>query len=116
MLRIQAYISLSYPNYAKYSNHFFILGNGVCFANDSGLYDRAYCGARCPEYAIDYIKRLIKVGGILVAPVNDLLLQYERTGDETWEVKTLLSVSFAPLIMPQSAEEYSTQTIDMSKY
>ena len=35
------------------------------------LYDRLYCGAACPPEHENYMKNLIKVGGVLVMPLND---------------------------------------------
>ena len=38
---------------------------------DNRLYDRVYCGAACPSEHENYMKNLIKVGGILVMPLNE---------------------------------------------
>lgn len=34
-------------------------------------YDNVYCGAACPTEHIDLVKSLLKVGGILVCPVDN---------------------------------------------
>lgn len=46
------------------------------------------------------MKNLLKVGGILVMPLNEKLLQIRRTSKTIWEVRSLLPVSFASLIEP----------------
>lgn len=50
------------------------------------------------------MKNLLKVGGILVMPLNDQLLQIKRTSETNWDVRTLLPVSFATLIQPQQGK------------
>lgn len=35
------------------------------------LYDRVYCGAAVPTEYVDAIKRLVRVGGRAIMPVND---------------------------------------------
>lgn len=72
----------------------------MCLNSDFPQYDRVYCGASCPENHENYMKNLIKVGGILIMPLNDKLLQIKRTSETTWEETFLLSVSFASLISP----------------
>jgi protein-L-isoaspartate O-methyltransferase len=49
----------------------FIVGNCLLLNGASKLYDRVYCGAACPQEHENYMKNLIRVGGILVMPVND---------------------------------------------
>ena len=76
---------------------------GNCLLIDTALmrqYDRVYCGASCPPEHENYMKNLIKVGGILVMPLNDHLLQITRTSATTWSVKSILPVSFASLVLP----------------
>lgn len=77
----------------------------MCLPSDCALYDRVYCGAACPEQYETYIKNLLKVGGILVMPLNDQLLQITRTSETNWEVHCLLPVSFATLVCPAGNEE-----------
>ncbi|XP_064625900.1 protein-L-isoaspartate O-methyltransferase domain-containing protein 1-like [Lineus longissimus] len=78
----------------------FVVGNCLLLNGASKLYDRVYCGAACPQEHENYMKNLIRIGGILVMPVNDQLLQVTRTGETTWESKTVLPVSFASLVEP----------------
>ena len=80
---------------------------GNCLLIDTASmrqYDRVYCGASCPPEHENYMKNLIKVGGILVMPLNDHLLQITRTSETTWVVKSVLPVSFASLVMPSASE------------
>jgi len=47
---------------------------------------------------------LIQVGGVLVMPLNDQLLQIVRTSETTWDVKSVLPVSFATLLLPEKTD------------
>ena len=49
----------------------FTQGNCLLLNSGYGLYDRVYCGASCPPEHENYMRNLIKVGGILVMPVED---------------------------------------------
>lgn len=90
----------------------FVVGNCLCLNSEFPQYDRVYCGAACPENHVNYMKNLIKVGGILVMPLNDQLLKIKRTSETTWEEQFLLSVSFASLIPPSGDVEF----LKMCKY
>ncbi|KAG7307038.1 hypothetical protein JYU34_007169 [Plutella xylostella] len=83
----------------------FFLGNGLCLAPLQSPYDRVYCGAGCPEQYQNYFKQLIKVGGILVMPLNENLLQVRRVSATEWTTRNLLNVSFATLRVPSDAEK-----------
>lgn len=65
-------------------------------------YDRIYVGAavRSPTH-LNYILRLLKVNGVLIAPVQDELVKITRLAENRISRNSLLSVSFAPLIFPQ---------------
>ncbi|XP_063228047.1 protein-L-isoaspartate O-methyltransferase domain-containing protein 1-like [Bacillus rossius redtenbacheri] len=78
----------------------FMKGNCLCINTDVHRYDRVYCGASCPENHEGYMKNLIKVGGVLVMPLNDQLMQIVRTSETTWDTKMVLPVSFASLLLP----------------
>lgn len=82
----------------------FVKGNCLCLNSDMRQYDRVYCGAACPENHENYVKNLIKVGGVLVMPLNDQLLQIVRTSETTWDVKSVLPVSFATLLLPERTD------------
>ncbi|XP_023218186.1 protein-L-isoaspartate O-methyltransferase domain-containing protein 1-like [Centruroides sculpturatus] len=85
----------------------FVVGNCLLLDSTNRQYDRVYCGASCPAEHENYMKNLIKVGGILVMPLNDQLLQITRTGETTWDIKNLLPVSFASLVKPVPQEALS---------
>lgn len=82
----------------------FVKGNCLCLNSDVRQYDRVYCGAACPENHENYMKNLIKVGGVLVMPLNDQLLQIVRTSETSWDIKSVLPVSFATLLLPEKTE------------
>lgn len=88
----------------------FVVGN--CLQLNSGvrLYDRVYCGAACPAEHENYMKNLINVGGILVMPLNDQLLQIRRISETSWETKNVLPVSFASLVPPKDS---NTETVEL---
>ncbi|KAJ2952431.1 hypothetical protein O0L34_g6736 [Tuta absoluta] len=83
----------------------FLCGNGLCLAPLQTQYDRVYCGAGCPAQYQNYFQQLIKVGGILIMPLNDNLLQVKRTGPTEWVTRSLLNVSFATLRVPTKEEQ-----------
>ncbi|CAG9833977.1 unnamed protein product [Diabrotica balteata] len=90
----------------------FVQGNCLCLTSDwNAQYDRVYCGAACPEQFESYMKNLLKVGGILVMPLNDQLMQIKRSSTTYWETTSLLPVSFASLI--QVVNEQEVQMIEV---
>ncbi|XP_060777025.1 protein-L-isoaspartate O-methyltransferase domain-containing protein 1 [Neoarius graeffei] len=76
----------------------FVVGNCLEISSDSHQYDRIYCGAAVQKDHENYMKVMLKVGGILVMPIDDQLTQIIRTGQSSWESKNILAVSFAPLV------------------
>ncbi|XP_050402614.2 protein-L-isoaspartate O-methyltransferase domain-containing protein 1 [Patella vulgata] len=80
------------------------------------LYDRVYCGAACPQEHENYMKNLISINGILVMPLNDQLQQIRRTGDTTWEVKNVLPVSFASLVIPNTDSAVTSVELPCSQF
>ncbi|CAH8466389.1 unnamed protein product [Dicrocoelium dendriticum] len=65
------------------------------------LYDRIYVGAAIRNRAhLQCILRLLNIGGVLIAPVQDEFVKITRTGENRITRVDLLSVSFAPLILP----------------
>ncbi|XP_066145954.1 uncharacterized protein [Euwallacea fornicatus] len=92
----------------------FIQGNCLCLSTEcSNLYDRIYCGAACPEEYESYMKNLLKIGGILVMPINDQLLQIKRISESQWRLRSLLPVSFASLIIPPEGWQDFIKPIDI---
>ena len=49
----------------------FVVGNCLLLHGSGQLYDRVYCGAACPQEHENFMKNLLKIGGLLVMPVND---------------------------------------------
>ncbi|XP_038057790.1 protein-L-isoaspartate O-methyltransferase domain-containing protein 2-like [Patiria miniata] len=91
----------------------FIEGNGLLLCSGCRTYDRVYCGAACPAEHENYMKVLLKVGGILVMPLEDQLKKIIRTSQAEWETKNVLPVSFAPLILPSKTEGESFSSIEL---
>uniref|UniRef100_A0A667ZCY0 Protein-L-isoaspartate O-methyltransferase domain-containing protein 1 n=1 Tax=Myripristis murdjan TaxID=586833 RepID=A0A667ZCY0_9TELE len=82
----------------------FVVGNCLEISTDSHQYDRIYCGAGVQKDHENYMKVLLKIGGILVMPIEDQLTQITRTGQCSWESKNILAVSFAPLVQQSRAD------------
>ncbi|XP_046679845.1 protein-L-isoaspartate O-methyltransferase domain-containing protein 1-like [Homalodisca vitripennis] len=91
----------------EFCDPIFIKGNGLCLPSDMRQYDRVYCGAACPDNHENYMRNLIKVGGVLVMPHNDQLLQITRVTQTQWEHKSVLPVSFSTLQIPTSLDTKS---------
>lgn len=83
----------------------FVLGNCLTLSSSNRRYQRIYCGAACPEQYETYMKHLLQVGGILVMPMNDQLLQVRRKTETLWTTNSVLSVSFASLLLPRQDSE-----------
>lgn len=49
----------------------FVVGNCLEIPPESRQYDRVYCGAGVQKEHEDYMKNLLKVGGILVMPLEE---------------------------------------------
>ncbi|KAM4611087.1 protein-L-isoaspartate O-methyltransferase domain-containing protein 2a [Polymixia lowei] len=79
----------------------FVVGNCLEISPESRQYDRVYCGAGVQRDHEDYMKNLLKVGGILVLPLEEKLTKIKRTGSNSWETKKIIAVSFAPLVLPK---------------
>eukprot|EP00062_Callorhinchus_milii_P019427 gi/632973965/ref/XP_007903409.1/ PREDICTED: protein-L-isoaspartate O-methyltransferase domain-containing protein 2 isoform X2 [Callorhinchus milii] len=91
----------------------FVVGNCLEIASDSRQYDRVYCGAGVQKDHEEYMRNLIKVGGILVMPLEEKLTKITRTGLNTWETEKILAVSFAPLIQPCSTDAGKLQMVQL---
>ena len=62
--------SISFDEF-EYCDPQFVNGNCLQLVPDGHLYDRVYCGAACPPEHENYMKNLVRVGGVLVMPLND---------------------------------------------
>ncbi|KAL3274131.1 hypothetical protein HHI36_015545 [Cryptolaemus montrouzieri] len=90
----------------------FARGNCLCLS-ETRLYDRVYCGASCPPAFEPYMKNLLKIGGILVVPINEHLMQFKRISETAWTSKTLLPVSFALLVQPPDGSQEMVLPIEI---
>ncbi|RVE67738.1 hypothetical protein OJAV_G00084560 [Oryzias javanicus] len=79
----------------------FVEGNSLEIPPESRQYDGVYCGAGVQKEHEDYMKSLLKVGGILVMPLEEKLTKITHTGTNSWENKKIISVSLAPLLLPK---------------
>ncbi|XP_037335493.2 protein-L-isoaspartate O-methyltransferase domain-containing protein 2-like [Pungitius pungitius] len=85
-------------------------------SSESRQYDRVYCGAGVQKEHEDYMKNLLKLGGVLVMPLEEKLTKITRTGPNSWETKKIISVSFAPLILPKHGTSRKPKTVPLPKY
>ncbi|KAI4877259.1 hypothetical protein NFI96_014315 [Prochilodus magdalenae] len=81
----------------------FVVGNCLEIPPESRQYDRVYCGAGVQKEYENYMKNLLKIGGILVLPLEEKLTKITRTGQNTWETKKIIAVTFAPLVQPKQS-------------
>lgn len=79
----------------------FVVGNCLEIPPECRQYDRVYCGAGVQKEYENYMKNLLKVGGILVLPLEEKLTKITRTGQSSWETKKIIAVTFAPLVQPK---------------
>ncbi|XP_024895647.1 protein-L-isoaspartate O-methyltransferase domain-containing protein 2 [Pteropus alecto] len=108
----------------------FVPGNCLEISPGCSQYDRVYCGAGVQKQHEDYMKSLLKVGGILVMPLEEKvrphvtgvftspsvkLTKITRTGPSAWETKKILAVSFAPLIQPCHSESGKSRLVQLRK-
>lgn len=56
------------------------MGNCLEISTDSHQYDRIYCGAGVQKDHENYMKVLLKIGGILVMPIEDQVRSCSRAG------------------------------------
>lgn len=54
------------------------MGNCLEISTDSHQYDRIYCGAGVQKDLENYMKVLLKIGGILVMPIEDQVVPGQR--------------------------------------
>uniref|UniRef100_A0A8C5ZNV4 Protein-L-isoaspartate O-methyltransferase domain-containing protein 1 n=1 Tax=Marmota marmota marmota TaxID=9994 RepID=A0A8C5ZNV4_MARMA len=83
----------SFDNQFEFCEPAFVVGNCLQIASDSHQYDRIYC--------------------ILIMPIEDQLTQIMRTGQNTWESKNILAVSFAPLVQPSKNDNGKPDSVGL---
>lgn len=92
----------------------FVVGNALLMNPTYRGYDRVYVGAACPQEYIDFFKSLLNMGGVLVVPYDNQLQRIERVGKDDYNMKDVLSVSFADLIPPsQEQKKHHVATIEI---
>lgn len=65
------YFSPSSSQRFEFCEPVFQVGNCLEISTDSHQYDRIYCGAGVQKDHENYMKVLLKIGGILVMPIED---------------------------------------------
>ncbi|MBN3277389.1 PCMD2 protein, partial [Polyodon spathula] len=91
----------------------FVLGNCLEITPESRQYDRVYCGAGVQKEHESYMKNMLKVGGILVLPLEEKLTKITRTAYNIWETKKIIAVSFAPLAQPKNRDTGKSKAISL---
>ncbi|XP_058860119.1 protein-L-isoaspartate O-methyltransferase domain-containing protein 2-like [Acipenser ruthenus] len=91
----------------------FVVGNCLEITPESRQYDRVYCGAGVQKEHENYMKNMLKVGGILVLPLEEKLTKITRTGYNIWETKKIIAVSFAPLAQPKNRDTGKSKAIPL---
>ncbi|KAL4655441.1 protein-L-isoaspartate O-methyltransferase domain-containing protein 2 [Arapaima gigas] len=94
----------------------FVVGNCLEMGLDCRQYDRVYCGAGVQREHESYMRNLLKVGGILVLPLEEKLTKITRTGHNTWETKKIIAVSFAPLVLPKSGGNCKSKSVPLPTF
>ncbi|XP_018593326.1 protein-L-isoaspartate O-methyltransferase domain-containing protein 2 [Scleropages formosus] len=94
----------------------FVVGNCLEMGPDCRQYDRVYCGAGVQREHESYMRNLLKVGGILVLPLEEKLTKITRTGHNTWETKKIIAVSFAPLVLPKSGDNCKSKRVPLPMF
>lgn len=74
------YLSLFFHRF-EFCEPIFQVGNCLEISTDSHQYDRIYCGAGVQKDHENYMKVLLKIGGILVMPIED---QVSPTSHHKW--------------------------------
>lgn len=90
----------------------FVTGNCLEISPDCTQYDRVYCGAGVQKEHEDYMKNLLKVGGILVMPLEEKVeclsthVLFPVTFNSDFSVVSSYSFSlhFLPLLLVQNWE------------
>jgi hypothetical protein len=76
-----------------------ICGTGLCLDPALHQYDAVYAGAGCSSAQHQhYLRSLLAVGGVLVAPFKDKLVRAVRTSAHSVETAVLSTVCFSPIV------------------
>lgn len=79
----------------------FQVGNCLEISTDSHQYDRIYCGAGVQKDHENYMKVLLKIGGILVMPIEDQVGPREAIQNQVHQIaltyRTVTQLSHALL-------------------
>lgn len=95
-VRIQ--LSLKLPSVIIFvQNAFFILP-------EVQRYDRVLCGASCPKEKLQQLANLLKIGGIMIIPIDNELLSINRTSEKKWTKTVICQVRFAEMKVPSDKE------------
>lgn len=84
------FFNVFYPPYLLFFHRFefcepvFVVGNCLEISTDSHQYDRIYCGAGVQKDHENYMKVLLKIGGILVMPIEDQVSATSRQSETEW--------------------------------
>ena len=94
-----------------------ICGDGMRGWPEQAPFDKIICTAAAFQKPPDAFFDQIKIGGIMIVPVGDEVMQtlrkYKKEGEDTWSSVDLLPVRFVPLL-PDVARnnEYSRDDLD----
>ena len=78
--------------------------NAFFISPQTQRYDRVLCGSQCPSSHLKYLQDLLRVGGILVVPVDGQLMQITRVSAEDFLSTSKCSVRFKEIIVPSHAD------------
>lgn len=68
---VNLFIYLFFLSRFEFCEPSFVVGNCLEIVPESRQYDRVYCGAGVQREHEEYMKKLLKVGGILVLPLEE---------------------------------------------
>lgn len=85
----------------------FVVGNCLEISSDSHQYDRIYCGAGVQKDHENYMKIMLKVGGILVVPIEDQVLTKETNNENDLHTENYISKKRSTIIFVKSVHTSS---------
>lgn len=87
-----------------------MVGNCLEIPPESRQYDRVYCGAGVQQEHQDYMKNLLKLGGILVMPLEEKVCDQERCSSSDGHLR-LTPYLTQPEIQPGTTSFFSTHSL-----